>query len=96
MQRRVHFEVMDLFLQLVINPRLAEMRPKVSEEFEKIYGDRLEDHMNEVEKEVWVRALDGVKVSDFVPILAAAQPAMMENAYIGYVMPAIESLSSKV
>jgi hypothetical protein len=95
-QRRVHFEVMDLFLQLVINPRRAELRPKVSGEFEKIYGDRLKDHMDEVEKEVWERALDGVKVSDFVPILASAQPATMEDAYIPYVLPAIESISIKV
>jgi hypothetical protein len=92
-QRRVHFEVMDLFLQLVINPRLAELTPKVRREFENIYGDRLKDHMDEVEKETWQRALVEAKVSGFVPMLAAAQPAMMENTYLPYLLPAIESLS---
>lgn len=36
------------------------------------------------------------RVSDFVPILASAQPATMENAYMHYVLPAMEALSNKV
>jgi hypothetical protein len=95
-RRRVHFEVSDLFLDLVVNPRLAELRPKVSAEFEKIYGDRLKDHTDEVEKELWVRALAGVKASDFVSVLASRHPETMGDAYMAYLLPAMEWLGTQV
>jgi hypothetical protein len=94
LQRRVHFEVTDLFLQHVIQPRIAELRPQVTEEFRKIYGDRLKDHTNEVEKEVWERAVTGVKVSDFIPTLAEKQPMTMEQAYTPYILAAVMELGN--
>lgn len=80
----------DRALDQTIRGRVAgegtQLRPQVTAEFEKIYGDRLKEHMDEVEREVWQRAFTSVKLGEIMEALKVTYPPMRQEAYAHYML----------